>query len=53
MPMYYKKPDWQEWQYGSTFFNGGYKDYLQDVEKKNKHKVNGRAQKIASNMLEA
>lgn len=22
------KPDWQAWQNGSTFFNGGYKDYL-------------------------
>ena len=22
------KPDWQAWQHGSTFFNGGYKDYL-------------------------
>lgn len=22
------KPDWQSWQNGSTFFNGGYKDYL-------------------------
>ena len=22
------KPDWQAWQYGSTFFNSGYKDFL-------------------------
>lgn len=24
-----QKPDWQNWQNGSTFFNGGYKDYLE------------------------
>ena len=31
MPMYYKRgPDWQQWQNGSTFFNGGYLDYLTD-----------------------
>ncbi len=23
-----QKPDWQQWQNGSTFFNGGYLDYL-------------------------
>ena len=23
-----EKPDWQQWQHGSTFFNGGYLDYL-------------------------
>ena len=22
------KPEWRAWQHGSTFFNGGYKDYL-------------------------
>ncbi len=24
------KPDWQQWQYGSTFFNSGYVDYLDE-----------------------
>lgn len=24
------KPDWQEWQHGSTFFNSGYVDYLDE-----------------------
>ncbi len=25
-----EKPDWQHWQNGSTFFNGGYLDYLDE-----------------------
>jgi hypothetical protein len=25
------KPEWQNWQHGSTFFNGGYKDYQDAV----------------------
>lgn len=35
------KPDWQAWQNGSTFFNGGYKDYLisekTETKKENKN----------------
>ena len=25
------KPDWQQWQHGSTFFNSGYMDYLDEA----------------------
>ena len=26
------KPDWKQYQHGSTFFNGGYLDYLEEAE---------------------
>lgn len=34
-----EKPEWQHWQNGSTFFNGGYLDYLDEAP--GKEQTNG------------
>lgn len=36
-----QKPDWQQWQNGSTFFNGGYKDYLENETFDSTERISG------------
>jgi len=40
------KENWKEWQYGSTFFNGGYLDYLDDFEEVKKESKPAREIRI-------
>lgn len=45
------KPEWQTWQNGNTFFNGGYKDYLEQMDNDGKaemlDKFEAKCQEVA------